>query len=82
MGLIFKDINDDQQESMMKTMHIGNTWEYRYFKLKAYFWGTVATLSGVTITEQQIIVLLSGLIIQELQGGYLRDLLWQVQQKQ
>tara|TARA_B100000900_G_scaffold391492_1_gene386175 strand:- start:1120 stop:1338 length:219 start_codon:yes stop_codon:yes gene_type:complete len=50
MGLIFKDINDDQQESMMKTMHIGNTWEYRYFKLKAYFWGTVSTLSGITVT--------------------------------
>ena len=23
-GAIFKDIVDDQQESMMKTMHIGN----------------------------------------------------------
>ena len=37
MGLIFKDIVDDQQESMMKTMHIGNTWEFRYLKLKAFF---------------------------------------------
>ena len=50
MGLIFKDIVDDQQESMMKTMHIGNTWEFRYFKLKAFFWGTVSTLSGITAT--------------------------------
>ena len=48
MGLIFKDIVDDQQESMMKTMHIGNTWEFRYFKLKAFFWGTVSTLTGIT----------------------------------
>jgi len=50
MGLIFKDIVDDQQESMMKTMHIGNTWEFRYFKLKAYFWGTIATITGMTAT--------------------------------
>ena len=38
------------QESMMKTMHIGNTWEFRYFKLKAFFWGTVSTLTGITAT--------------------------------
>jgi hypothetical protein len=50
MGLIFKDIHDEQQESLMKTMHIGNTWEFRYFKAKAYFWGCIATTSGVTIT--------------------------------
>lgn len=50
MGLIFKDIVDDQQESMMKTMHIGNTWEFRYYKLKAYFWGTVATMTGMSAT--------------------------------
>ena len=51
MGLIFKDIVDDQQESMMKTMHIGNTWEFRYFKLKAFFWGTVSTLTGITARD-------------------------------
>ena len=48
MGLIFKDINDDQQEAIMKTMHIGNTWEFRYFKAKAYFWGVVSTVTGMT----------------------------------
>jgi hypothetical protein len=50
MGLIFKDIDDDQQESMMKTIHIGNTWEFRYFKIRAFLWGTLATVTGVTGT--------------------------------
>jgi|TARA_B100000131_G_scaffold55929_1_gene51128 hypothetical protein len=50
MGLIFKDIVDDQQESMMKTMHIGNTWEFRYFKLRAFFYGAVSTVTGITAT--------------------------------
>ena len=50
MGLIFKDIHDEQQESLMKTMHIGNTWEFRYFKAKALFWGITSTLTGITAT--------------------------------
>ena len=44
MGAIFKDIRDDQQESLMRTMHIGNTWEFRYFKAKAIFWGLVSSV--------------------------------------
>ncbi len=57
MGTIFKDIRDDQQESMMRTMHIGNTWEYRYFKMKAIFWGTVSTVGmgcAVALTDYAI----------------------------
>tara|TARA_B100000902_G_C27288777_1_gene905933 strand:- start:780 stop:998 length:219 start_codon:yes stop_codon:yes gene_type:complete len=48
MGRIFRDINDDQQESLMKTIHFGNTWEMRYFKIKAYFWGTLAAITSAT----------------------------------
>jgi len=50
MGLIFKDIDDDQQEAIMKTMHIGNTWEFRYFKARAFLYGILATGIGVTAT--------------------------------
>ena len=34
MGLIFKDLMDDQQESLIKTLHVGNTWEFRYLKMR------------------------------------------------
>ena len=50
MGAIFKTIEDDQQESTLKTLHIGNTWEFRYFKFKAWLYGTIATLSSITLT--------------------------------
>lgn len=44
MGAIFKTIQDDQQESMLKTLHIGNTWEFRYFKFKAWCYGIGASI--------------------------------------
>ena len=50
MGLIFKDIDDDQQEAIMKTLHIGNTWEFRYFRIRAIFYGALSTAIGVTTT--------------------------------
>lgn len=50
MGLIFKTMADDQQESMMKTIHIGNTWEFRYFKIKAWTYGVISTLTGMGVT--------------------------------
>ena len=50
MGAIFKTIQDDQQESMMKTLHIGNTWEFRYFKLKAWAYGIGASVISVIST--------------------------------
>ena len=51
MGAIFKTMADDQQESMMKTIHIGNTWEFRYFKIKAWLYATIIVLAtnGVTM---------------------------------
>ena len=48
MGLIFKDIDDDQQEAIMKTMHIGNTWEFRYFKARALLYGIGITATAIT----------------------------------
>ena len=43
MGVIFRDEYDDQQESLMKSIAIGNTWQYRIFKVKALIWGSVAS---------------------------------------
>ena len=49
MGVIFRDEYDDQQESLMKSIAIGNTWQFRIFKIKAMLWGTVAcAASGAT----------------------------------
>jgi hypothetical protein len=45
MGVIFRDDYDDQQESLMKSIAIGNTWQYRIFKIKALVWGTIASIT-------------------------------------
>ena len=50
MGAIFKTMQDDQQESMLKTLHVGNTWEFRYYKFKAWLYGTIATITSATAT--------------------------------
>ena len=42
MGVIFRDDYDDQQDSLMKSIAIGNTWQYRICKGKAYLFGTIA----------------------------------------
>ena len=44
MGVIFRDDYDDQQESLMKSIAIGNTWQFRIFKIKALAWGTIASV--------------------------------------
>jgi hypothetical protein len=43
MGVIFRDDHDDQQDSLMKSIAIGNTWQFRIFRIKAFAWGTVAS---------------------------------------
>tara|TARA_A200000159_G_scaffold24384_1_gene21481 strand:+ start:1946 stop:2230 length:285 start_codon:yes stop_codon:yes gene_type:complete len=49
MGVIFRDEYDDQQESLMKSIAIGNTWQYRIFKIKALMYGVLASaVTGVT----------------------------------
>jgi hypothetical protein len=45
MGFIFKDLGDDQQEAMMDTMYVGQTWQFRYLKVKYL----VLTIVAVTI---------------------------------
>ena len=50
MGAMFKTIQDDQQESMLKTLHIGNTWEFRYFKFKAWCYGIGASICSAITT--------------------------------
>jgi len=50
MGKIFRDSHDDQQEGLMRTIHIGNSWERRYLIAKGIFWGTIASVAtGCTV---------------------------------
>jgi hypothetical protein len=48
MGAIFRDDYDDQQDSLLKSIAIGNTWQFRIYRIKAYLWGTVASLATGT----------------------------------
>tara|TARA_B110000881_G_C18281682_1_gene367786 strand:+ start:335 stop:553 length:219 start_codon:yes stop_codon:yes gene_type:complete len=50
MGVIFKDLGDDQQEAMMQTTYVGMTWQMRYMRIRYAFWGGVATVTGMTAT--------------------------------
>jgi len=57
MGFIFKDLGDDQQEAMMDTMYVGQTWQFRYMKAKFFLWTAIAvTISiGATATIDYMI---------------------------
>lgn len=44
MGYIFKDLADDQQEAMLETMYVGQTWQFRYLRAK---WITIAIIGSV-----------------------------------
>ena len=46
MGMIFRDDYDDQQDSLMKTMAVGNTWQFRIYRIKAIMYGALATVTG------------------------------------
>jgi hypothetical protein len=50
MGVIFKDITDDQQEAMMETTYIGLTWQIRYMRIKYWTYMILATASSVATT--------------------------------
>ena len=50
MGVIFKDLGDDQTEAMMQTTYVGMTWQIRYMRIRYAFWGGVTTLTGMTVT--------------------------------
>lgn len=49
-NLIFRDSKDEQQEGLMETLFVGQTWQMRYLKLKAYFYGSIATITGMGCT--------------------------------
>ena len=50
MGVIFKDLGDDQKEAMMQTTYVGMTWQMRYMRIRYIFWGGVSTVTGMTLT--------------------------------
>lgn len=50
MGAIFKDVSDDQQEAMMETIYVGQTWQFRYMRIRYMFWAVVSTAVGVVGT--------------------------------
>mgnify|MGYP006090677235 CR=1 FL=1 len=53
MGFIFKDLGDDQQEAMMDTMYVGQTWQFRYLKVK-YLVITIVAVTIAVITTASI----------------------------
>jgi len=50
MGVIFKDITDDQQEAMMETTYIGLTWQMRYLRVKYITYAILASVVSATAT--------------------------------
>lgn len=50
MGLIFRDIQDDQQDAMLDQMHIGITWQLRYLRIKWVLYSILAILVSITAT--------------------------------
>ena len=50
MGVIFKDVSDDQQEAMMETIYVGQTWQFRYMRIRYIVYGALATIGGMTTT--------------------------------
>jgi len=50
MGVIFKDITDDQQEAMMETTYIGLTWQIRYMRIKYWTYILMATAASGAVT--------------------------------
>jgi hypothetical protein len=50
MGVIFKDITDDQQEAMLETTYIGLTWQMRYMRVKYWTDIVLASLTSVGVT--------------------------------
>lgn len=50
MGVIFKDITDDQQEAMLETTYIGLTWQMRYLRVKYFTYAVIASVLSATAT--------------------------------
>jgi len=58
MGMIFKDVTDDQQEAMMETIYVGQTWQFRYLRVKYYVYTAFWTMlsCGATAATDYILV--------------------------
>jgi hypothetical protein len=50
MGVIFKDITDDQQEAMMETTYIGLTWQMRYLRVKYITYAILGSVVSAAAT--------------------------------
>ena len=53
MGLIFKDAKDDQNEAMYEQIHLGNTWQWRYARIK---W-TISTVVLCVVSALSIAII-------------------------
>ena len=50
MGLIFKDLKDDQTEALIENMHVGLTWQFRYLRIQWALYGILASITtGLTV---------------------------------
>ena len=62
MGYIFKDLADDQQEAMLETMYVGQTWQFRYLRVKWIVIAiscSIASALGTAFVDYSIIKLTS-----------------------
>mgnify|MGYP001207045950 FL=1 len=50
MGIVFRDDYDDQQDSLLTSIAIGNTWQFRIYRVKAIIWGSISTATGIGLT--------------------------------
>ena len=45
MGLIFNETSDEQQEAMFSTLYVGQTWQFRYMRMKFIVLGILAAVT-------------------------------------
>ena len=58
LGVIFNETSDEQQEAMLSTLYVGQTWQFRYMRLKYIALAIVGTLlSGVTVAGVDYILI-------------------------
>lgn len=58
MGLIFKDLADDQSEALLENMHVGLTWQFRYLRMQWALYCIIATItSGTTVAVADYVIM-------------------------
>ena len=57
MGIVFRDDYDDQQDSLLTSIAIGNTWQFRIYRVKSITCGSIptATGSGLTLVTDSLV---------------------------